>query len=306
MGFELLADASGLTLLTLVGVVGLCLGSFLNVVIHRLPVMMERDWLEQCQDIHENPVTDGGGFPSDQKVSLFLPRSRCPKCGHMVRWHENIPIISWLMLRARCPNCGTRISLRYPIVELLGGLAALHTVMHFGVSIPALLVLVYVLVLVTLSGIDIDTQLLPDSIVIPTLWIGLTANLIGVFESVTLTDAVAGAILGYLPIWAIAVLYKTVTGREGMGLGDAKLLAMIGAWLGWQALPLVILLASITGTVVGVALLLPSRKDSETPIGRMRIPFGPYIAFAGWVAMYFGAEINNWYLGQWSVTPAGL
>ena len=266
------------------GLLGLCVGSFLNVVIHRLPKMMEQDWHAQCADLR-------GETPSTATVlTLARPRSRCPSCGHQITVLENIPIISYLLLRGRCSSCGTSISPRYPVVEAITGLLSAYAVWHFGPTLQGVGALLLIWALIALTGIDFDTQLLPDSITLPLLWLGLAFNLAGTY--VDLFSAVIGAMIGYLTLWSVFWLFKLATGKEGMGFGDFKLLAALGAWLGWQMLPAIILLSSIVGAVVGISLIVATRHGRNTPI-----PFGPYLAAAGVIALFWGPQLTRSYLG---------
>jgi leader peptidase (prepilin peptidase)/N-methyltransferase len=266
------------------GLLGLMIGSFLNVVIHRLPIMMERDWAAQCADLK------GEAAPVFEALSLAHPRSRCPQCGHAITAAENIPILSWLLLRGRCKGCGGRIPLRYPLVEALTGLLFAYVGWHFGFSAAGLGALVFVAALVALTGIDFDTQLLPDDITLPLLWLGLGLNAYGVFTD--LKSAVIGAMAGYLSLWIVYWGFKLSTGKEGMGYGDFKLLAALGAWLGWQVLPVTILLASSVGAAVGLALIVFARHGRNVPI-----PFGPYLAAAGVITLIWGKPLTHAYLG---------
>lgn len=271
-------------LITLAAVLGLVVGSFLNVVIHRLPLMLETDWRMQAAEMAGQPV------PEAPRFNLVAPRSACPACGHQITALENIPVISWLVLRGRCSDCGARISMRYPIVEAMTGLLCAAVAWHFGASWATLGGMILVAYLVALTFIDADTQLLPDSMTLPLLWIGLLFNLGHTYTD--LTSAVIGAMAGYGVLWSIYWLFKLVTGKEGMGYGDFKLLAALGAWMGWQMLPAIVLLSSIVGAVVGIALMLVARHGREVPI-----PFGPYLAGAGVLALFFGPWINSTYLG---------
>jgi leader peptidase (prepilin peptidase)/N-methyltransferase len=265
-------------------VLGLCVGSFLNVVIHRLPVMMERDWAAQCAELRGEPVEP------PQPYSLLRPRSRCPACGHGITAVENVPVASWLVLRGRCAACRARISGRYPAVEILGGAAAAWCAAHFGFGPAAFAAMAFLWAMIAMSFIDFDTQLLPDSITLPLLWLGLLVNVPGTFTD--LSSAVIGAAAGYLFLWTVYWGFKLVTGKDGMGFGDFKLLAAIGAWTGWQMLPLTILAASFVGAIVGLALILLARRGRDVPM-----PFGPYLAAAGVVALFWGPAINRSYLG---------
>lgn len=265
-------------------VLGLLVGSFLNVVIHRLPIMMEREWRVQAREYLDLPAEpDSGPF------NLFLPHSHCPHCQHQIRAWENIPLVSWLALGGKCSACKAPISKRYILVELWCGLLSAYVAWHFGFSWQAGAALLLTWGLVAMSMIDIDHQLLPDSMVLPLLWLGLIVNGFGLFT--TLEDAVWGAAAGYLLLWSVYWLFKLVTGKEGMGYGDFKLLAMLGAWGGWQLLPLTVLLSSLVGAVLGSILLRVKKADSGTPI-----PFGPYLAVAGWVALLWGEQITASYL----------
>jgi leader peptidase (prepilin peptidase)/N-methyltransferase len=265
-------------------VLGLCVGSFLNVVIHRLPVMMERDWAAQCAELRGEPVEP------PQPYSLLRPRSRCPACGHGITAMENVPVASWLLLRGRCAACRARISGRYPAVEILGGAAGAWCAAHFGFGPAAFAAMAFLWAMIAMSFIDFDTQLLPDSITLPLLWLGLLVNVPGTFTD--LPSAVIGAAAGYLFLWTVYWGFKLVTGKDGMGFGDFKLLAAIGAWTGWQMLPLTILAASFVGAIVGLALILLARRGRDVPM-----PFGPYLAAAGVVALFWGPAINRSYLG---------
>lgn len=267
------------------GVFGLLVGSFLNVVIHRLPKMMEQDWQCQCAELR------GELPPEREPLTLATPRSRCPHCGHWIRAVENIPVLSWIALRGRCAVCGGRISARYPLVELASGLLSAFAAWHFGFGLAGIGAIAFIWAMIALTGIDFDTQLLPDSITLPLLWLGLLLNVFGTYTS--LQSAVVGAMAGYLSLWSVYWIFKLATGKEGMGFGDFKLLAAIGAWLGWQVLPLTILLSSFVGAVVGIALIVLARHGRNVPI-----PFGPYLAAAGLIALFWGEAITERYLGM--------
>ena len=269
----------------LVFLFSLLIGSFLNVVIHRLPKMMEADWHVQCAELRGEPP------PEPPRYNLSLPRSACPQCGHQITALENIPLISWLWLRGRCSACRTPISARYPLVELLTALLSAAAAWKWGVSIQTLGALFLIWTLIALAFIDLDTTLLPDSLTLPLLWLGLLFNLGGHFSN--LTDAVLGAIAGYGVLWSVYWLFKLVTGKEGMGFGDFKLLAAIGAWLGWQMLPVTLLLSSVVGATIGIAMIVLVKHDRRVPI-----PFGPYLAGGGLVALFFGADLTQAYLAQ--------
>ena len=265
-------------------VLGLLVGSFLNVVIHRLPIMMQRDWQAQAREFLQLPEA-----PAGAAFNLFLPHSHCPHCDHEIRPWENIPLISWLALRGKCSSCKAPISKRYPLVELLCGVLSGFVAWHFGFSWEAGAMLLLTWGLLAMSMIDVDHQLLPDSLVLPLLWLGLIINSFGLFTS--LSEALWGAVAGYLALWSVYWLFKLVTGKEGMGYGDFKLLAMLGAWGGWQVLPLTILLSSVVGAVLGTIMLRMQKAENGTPI-----PFGPYLAIAGWVALLWGDRITASYL----------
>jgi leader peptidase (prepilin peptidase) / N-methyltransferase len=264
-------------------VMGLLVGSFLNVVIHRLPKMMEREWHANCLDLQGQPV------PDQPKYNLVVPRSTCPHCGHMIGALENIPVISYLFLRGRCKACKASISARYPLVEAVSGALSLAVAVQYGYSHLTLFALIFVFALIALTFIDFDTQLLPDDITLPLLWLGLLLNLNNGFTDIT--SAVVGAMAGYLVLWAVYWLFKLVTGKEGMGYGDFKLLAAIGAWFGWQLLPAVILLSSVVGSVIGIALILFKGKTRQTAI-----PFGPFLALGGIAALFYGQALASFYL----------
>lgn len=257
-------------------VIGLIVGSFLNVVIYRLPKILEmqyeRDWAEHTQT--EPPEH------TRQVYNLAVPRSACPKCGKQIAAYDNIPVVSWLLLRGRCRHCGNPISVRYPIVEAVSAFTSAAAVVHFGPSLAALAAMVYAWVLIALFLIDADTQFLPDDLTLPLLWLGLLVNVKGMFTS--LDHAVIGAVAGYLVLWSVYWIFKLVRNKEGMGYGDFKLLAAIGAWLGWQSLPIVILLSSVVGAIIGSVLLVISKRGFDT-----KLPFGPYLAAAGLLALYF-------------------
>ena len=279
---------------------GLCVGSFLNVVIHRLPRMMEREWQEQCAELGEGATSTGepGGSPvppaskppaSKGQYNLIVPRSACPHCGHKITALENIPLLSYAILRGRCSACKAPISLRYPLVEAAAGVVASYAAVRFGFSAMGFGAMVFAWALLALAMIDYDTQLLPDDITLPLLWAGLIFNLGAAF--VPLGAAVIGAIAGYLSLWSVYWVFKLITGKEGMGYGDFKLLAAICAWLGWQALAMVILISSVVGATVGIGLMVLAKHGREKPI-----PFGPYLAAAGVIALFWGETITRKYL----------
>ncbi|WP_374265058.1 A24 family peptidase [Zoogloea sp.] len=264
---------------------GLFIGSFLNVVIHRLPVMMEREWQAEAASLRGEEAIETPRF------NLATPRSRCPHCGHPIGALENIPVVSYLLLRGRCRHCSGPISARYPLIELLCAALSGVAAFHFGFGVAAAGALVFIWAMIALCFIDLDTQLLPDSITLPLLWLGLLLNLGGTYTD--LPSAVIGAAAGYLSLWSVFWLFKLATGKEGMGYGDFKLLAAIGAWLGWQVLPLTILLSSLVGAVVGIALIVLRQHGREIPI-----PFGPYLGAAGLLALFWGAPLTAAYLGM--------
>ena len=262
---------------------GLIIGSFLNVVIYRIPKMLEQEWKSQCCDLLEVERKE------EPKVTLSTPNSTCPKCGHEIKPWENIPVISYLFLRGKCSSCKTSISLRYPIIELVTGILSVAVICVLGANWAGLTALLLTWVLIALTMIDFDTQLLPDNMTLPLLWLGLIVNAYGVF--VPLETALWGAVAGYLSLWSVYHAFKLVTGKEGMGFGDFKLLAALGAWMGWQALPVIILLSSLVGAIVGIALIITLGRDKNIPI-----PFGPYLAAAGWLALLWGNDITQAYL----------
>ena len=262
---------------------GLIVGSFLNVVILRLPKIMEQSWRRECCELLEQPLAD------DLPLTLSYPGSQCPGCGIPIKPWQNIPVISWLLLRGQCAQCGMRISARYPFVELVTGLLSGLAAWQFGFGAEAISALVLIWVLIALTGIDMDTQLLPDSLTLPLVWVGLGVNLFAVWTP--LSAAVIGAMLGYGSLWSVYWLFKLVTGKEGMGYGDFKLLAALGAWFGWQAVPLMILLSSFVGAALGIAILIAQRQGRDTPM-----PFGPYLAGAGLLTLFFGDTLITEYL----------
>ena len=273
--------------ITLAVVVGLCVGSFLNVVIHRLPRMLERGWREQCAEL------DGGTAPVEPAYNLVVPRSACPSCGHRIGAHENVPVVSWLALRGRCSQCKAAISPRYPLVEIAGGLLAAVAVLKFGLTPAGIAAAVLLWALLALTFIDFDTQLLPDDITLPLLWAGLLVQILVPAFGLTapsfvvpLQTAVIGAVAGYLSLWSIYWIFKLVRGKEGMGYGDFKLLAALGAWLGWPLLIPIVLLSSIVGAAVGILLIVFRGRDHSIPLA-----FGPYLAIAGGIALFYGPQL---------------
>ncbi len=288
--FQLL-QSSPLAFIITCGMLGLMVGSFLNVVIHRLPRMMELDWRSQCAELAHS---DSGPAPEVEPVAplpynLIVPRSACPHCNHAISARENIPILSYLLLRGKCKGCGAAISPRYPIIEAISGALCAYAAAHFGFGPAAGGALLLIWALLALTAIDFDTQLLPDDITLPLLWSGLLFNLFGVFTN--LPSAVWGAVIGYLTLWGVYWLFKLVTGKEGMGYGDFKLLAALGAWMGWQMLPLIILLSSLVGAVIGITLIVALKHGRNIPI-----PFGPYLAGGGLIALFWGQTLTQGYL----------
>jgi leader peptidase (prepilin peptidase)/N-methyltransferase len=273
--------------ITLAVVVGLCVGSFLNVVIHRLPRMLERGWREQCAEL------DGGTAPVEPAYNLVVPRSACPSCGHRIGAHENVPVVSWLALRGRCSQCKAAISPRYPLVEIAGGALAAAAVLKFGLTPTGIAAAVLLWALLALTFIDFDTQLLPDDITLPLLWAGLLVQILVPAFGLTapsfvvpLPTAVIGAVAGYLSLWSIYWIFKLVRGKEGMGYGDFKLLAALGAWLGWPLLIPIVLLSSVVGAAVGILLIVFRGRDHSIPLA-----FGPYLAIAGGIALFYGPQL---------------
>lgn len=273
--------------------IGMMVGSFLNVVIHRLPIMLERDWKAQCLEYLGDKIVlkHAEAAGNQNKYNLVVPRSACPACGQPITALQNIPVVSYLLLGGKCSACKVRISMRYPVVEVMTGLMTGFVAWHFGVTWIAVFSITYLWALIALTFIDADTTLLPDDITLPLLWMGLLVNVGGVFTDIG--SATLGAAGGYLILWSVYWAFKLLTGKEGMGYGDFKLLAAIGAWLGWQLLPLVILLSAAVGTVVGVAGIVLKGRDKGA-----KLPFGPYLAAAGFIALVWGQQMNTWYLGR--------
>jgi len=270
----------------------LMIGSFLNVVIYRLPLMMQREWREQCEELQSSPAPNLPEGP----FNLIVPRSRCPSCGEAITAWQNIPVLSYLLLGAQCANCQSSISVRYPIVEMLTAVLAAICAWHFGFGPEALMAIALSCVLVVVSLIDVDHQIIPDSIAIPLLWAGLLMSLfhpVAGAETLFIApqEAIIGAVAGYLSLWSVYQVFKMVTGKEGMGYGDFKLLAALGAWLGWEALPTIILMSAVVGAVIGIAMIVFRGRDRQLPI-----PYGPYLAAAGWITMLYGEVITNTYL----------
>ena len=285
--------------LVVFGLLGLCVGSFLNVVIHRTPLMMVSAWRQECSQFmyeqadmpreHTMPLVNI--VATDTPITLSKPASRCPHCAHKIKWYENIPLISWILLRGRCSDCKAAIGLRYPIVELVTALLSVLVIYHFGVNMVGLSALVLVWTLIALTGIDFDTQLLPDRLTFPLAGLGLAVNSQGWFVSPT--QSIWGLLLGFLSLWIVVKIFYLITKKHGMGQGDFKLLAVLGAWLGPMMLPLIILLSSLLGSIVGI-ILMKTQGESKP------FAFGPYIAIAGIVGLLYGSDIVNWYLGMYT------
>ncbi len=272
---------------------GLLVGSFLNVVIHRIPKMMEATWRQEARELLEQPAPKGEETPP--LFNLVTPGSHCPHCNHRIRWYENVPVVSWALLKGRCSGCKAPISKRYPIIELLTALVAGLCAWRFGYD-PWLIFMLYgSFTLLALAVIDLDTTLLPDDLTYPLLWAGLLAAVLGI-SPVSLSDAVIGAMAGYLALWSLYWVFKLLTGKEGMGYGDFKLLAALGAWLGWQYLPVVVLLSSVVGLVFAVSMMASGSVKRD-----QGIPFGPYLAIAGWIALLWGEAIVSSYLGLFNL-----
>lgn len=278
----------------LIVVIALLVGSFLNVVIHRLPLMMERDWRSQCDELLATPATQ---LP-EGRFDLMVPRSRCPSCDAPITALQNVPILSYALLRGRCANCGTAISARYPAVEALTAILSGLVAWRFGFGAEAAAAILLTWVLVAVTFIDFDHQIIPDSISLPLVWVGLTLSLFHPLPGASVLfiapeTAIVGALAGYLSLWSVYHLFRLVTGKEGMGYGDFKLLAALGAWLGWQQLPMIIILSALVGAVLGITLIVVRGRDRNVPM-----PFGPFLAAAGWLAMMYGQQIQDWWLAS--------
>ena len=273
----------------------LLIGSFLNVVIYRLPIMMERDWRAQCAELADSPAPELPEGP----FNLATPRSRCPACTAPITALQNIPVLSYLILAGKCANCGARISARYPVIEFTTAALSAAVAWRFGFGMEALAGIALTWTLIAISVIDIDHQLIPDSLSLPLVWAGLLLSLFSPLAGantlfIAPPTAIVGAIAGYLSLWSVYHAFRLATGKEGMGHGDFKLLAALGAWLGWQLLPLIVVLSAAVGAVVGITLIVFKQHERSVPI-----PFGPYLAAAGWIAMMFGGQITDWYFGTW-------
>lgn len=289
---ELMSESAPL-FVAVVFAFALLIGSFLNVVIYRLPIMMEREWRDQASELLASPPD--AEMP-DGRFDLVMPRSRCPACGTLISAWQNIPLISYLFLKGRCAACNAPIPLRYPAVELLTALLAATVAWHFGAGWEALMAIVLTITLLAIAVIDADTQLIPDAMVLPLMWLGLAMSLFNPMAGADTLfihpkDAIVGAMAGYLSLWSVFWLFKLATGKDGMGYGDFKLLAALGAWLGWQQLPMIIMMSAVVGAVINLALIVTRGKDRSIPI-----PFGPYLAAAGWIAMLWGDTIKNAYI----------
>lgn len=285
-----LLEADPVLFVATYAIIGLIVGSFLNVVIYRLPVMMQRSWESQCQELLELEPSPR------ERFDLIKPDSRCPHCGSKIGPLENIPLISYMLQRGRCKHCHEPISPRYPVIEVFTAVLSAVTAWHFGFGPAALFAVLLTWALIAMSFIDIDHQLLPDDITLPFLWLGMALSLFGIFTD--MQSAIIGAMAGYLSLWLVYQLFKLATGKEGMGYGDFKLFALLGAWLGWQSLPLVLLLSSLVGAVLGISLILFRGRDRQLPI-----PFGPYLAAAGWIALLWGNDITQAYLLGFTAQP---
>ncbi|WP_281277699.1 prepilin peptidase [Thalassotalea mangrovi] len=294
-----LFEQSPLFYFSTVFILGLVIGSFLNVVIYRLPKMLEQEWYCECRELLSQELNEKGSkalkasrIEAEKSgiLSLSKPASSCPNCGHKIKAWENIPVISWLLLRGKCSSCKEPISIRYPAIELVTGLLSVAIASHYGVTWVTVAMLLLTWCLVALTMIDFDKMILPDQMTLPLVWIGLLLNLNGMFVSIE--TAVIGAVAGYMSLYTVFWLFKLVTGKEGMGYGDFKLFAVFGAWFGWQLLPLLILMASFVGAIIGISLMVLRNHEGSKPI-----PFGPYLAIAGWITALWGEGIWQWYLG---------
>ncbi|MDH5484014.1 MAG: A24 family peptidase [Gammaproteobacteria bacterium] len=269
---------------SLITILGLSVGSFLNVVIYRLPLILEQDWRQQCHEFLEIESTE-----QPKKFNLAVPASKCPNCGHKIRAWENIPVISYLILKGRCSDCSNKISIEYPLIEIITAILSVVIAYHFGINWQTLTTLILTWALIALTMIDFHKQLLPDNITLPLLWLGILVNMFGLF--IDLQSSIIGAMAGYMILWLVFHSFRLVTGKEGMGYGDFKLLAALGAWMGWEMLPLIIILSSLVGATIGIAMIIFTRHDKNIPI-----PFGPYLAIAGWIALLWGTEISQAWL----------
>lgn len=268
---------------TFIAFIGLTVGSFLNVVIYRLPLILENDWKSQCRELLEIKEQ------AEPLVTLSKPASTCPKCQHKIRAWENIPVISYLFLKGKCSKCQTSISIQYPLIEVLTAVLSLVVAIKFGVSWQTVFGLILTWSLIAMSVIDLHKLILPDDITLPILWLGLLISLFGIY--IDPVNSIIGAIAGYMILWSVFQAFKLLTGKEGMGYGDFKLLALFGAWFGWELLPLIIILSSVSGATIGIAMIAFNKHKRNTPI-----PFGPYLAIAGWISLIWGQQIMHWYI----------
>lgn len=273
--------------LSCVVIVGLCVGSFLNVIIYRVPIILEREWQKEAKHILD--IDPAGNSEDSETFNLAYPNSRCPHCGHAIKPYENIPVISWIFLKGKCSKCSAPISLRYPAIELFTGILSGFVAYQFGFSVAAAAAVLLSWFLIALTMIDYDHQLLPDNMTLPLMWLGLILNYFGVFTD--LGSALWGAIAGYGTLWLVYWAFKLTTGKQGMGYGDFKLLAALGAWLGWQLLPVIIILSSLVGALLGIGMILFMGRDRSKPI-----PFGPFLAIAGGIALIYGQQLTQWYI----------
>ncbi|NQV70335.1 MAG: prepilin peptidase [Pseudohongiella sp.] len=289
-----LISSTPVLFITICAVLGLLVGSFLNVVAYRLPIMLQREWKEQCCEYLQIENTNPDSNESSAKFKIFnlqKPDSHCPQCNHPIKPWENVPLISYLFLGGKCSNCKSRISLRYPCVEFVSGVCSALVASSFGATWLTLALLLLCWSLIALTLIDFDHQLLPDNITIPLLWLGLLVNTLDLGFGVSLRDAVIGAIAGYLLLWAVYWLFKLATGKEGMGYGDFKLLAALGAWMGWQSLLPIIILSSLVGAVFGIAMIIFMGRDRSIPM-----PFGPFLTGAGFIMLIWGSQLSSFYM----------
>jgi leader peptidase (prepilin peptidase) / N-methyltransferase len=299
MVIDALSQSPGLFIASCL-VLGLLVGSFLNVVIYRVPIILERQWKQQCEELAQKemdaPLQAAPEHQKAEKFNLLVPRSACPSCKTTIKAWQNIPVISWLFLRGKCASCGARISVRYPLIEALTGIVSALVAWKFGFGWPAIAALVLSWFLIALTFIDVDTQLLPDNMTLPLVWMGLLLSLWGPGPDgvvpVDMRSSIIGAVAGYLSLWSVFHLFRLITGKEGMGYGDFKLFAALGAWLGWQMLLPIILVAAAVGAVVGIVVLMVAGKDRQTPIA-----FGPFLAASGWIMLMWGHEIVSRYMG---------
>ena len=294
MLLDILAENQALYIITIF-VLGLLVGSFLNVVIFRLPIMLKEEWRKDCthylEENYQTIVRVNSSFSLLKPFNLVKPDSTCPDCGHQIRAWENIPVLSYLFLQGKCSSCKTSISLRYPFVEVLSAILVSIVAWKFGFNLSGFMAIVLTWVLLAIAFIDYDTQYIPDQLTLPVLWLGILLNSSNTFTD--LTSSVIGAVAGYLVLWSVYHLFKLIMKKEGMGFGDFKLLAMLGAWLGWQFLPAIIIISSLVGSIIGISLILVKNHESSKPI-----PFGPFLAIAGWIVLLWGNELNTLYTSR--------